>query len=81
VSRPTASKWLSELVDARVLRDFRIGRDRLFVNADFLEILVRDEPHVGAQQPNSSSPTLPTSAVAHIPEERRQLRLNTVLRR
>jgi len=51
VSRPTASKWLSELVDARVLRDFRIGRDRLFVNADFLEILVRDEPHAGAQQP------------------------------
>jgi hypothetical protein len=81
VSRPTASKWLSELVDARVLRDFRIGRDRLLVNADFLEILVRDEPPRRRPATNSSSPTLPTSAVAHIPEERRQLRLNTVLRR
>lgn len=51
VSRPTASKWLNELVDAGVLRDFKVGRDRLFVNAEFLEILVRDEPQAGAHQP------------------------------
>ncbi|MGB4780207.1 Fic family protein [Microbacterium sp.] len=44
VSRPTATKWLNELVDAGVLRDIRVGRERLFINGDFVDILARDEP-------------------------------------
>jgi Uncharacterized conserved protein len=44
VSRPTATKWLNELVSIGVLEDTRIGRDRLFINAAFLDLLVRDEP-------------------------------------
>ncbi|WOQ69164.1 Fic family protein [Microbacterium limosum] len=43
VSRPTATKWLNELVDAGVLRDVKAGRDRLFINHGFLEILTRDD--------------------------------------
>lgn len=43
VSRPTATKWLNELVAEGVLRDLRFGRDRLFVNHAFFEILLRDE--------------------------------------
>lgn len=43
VSRPTATKWLNELVDADVLRDVKIGRERLFINHGFLAILLRDE--------------------------------------
>lgn len=44
VSRPTATKWLNELVAAGVLRDVRVGRERLFINHEFLSILLRDEP-------------------------------------
>ncbi|RKR75785.1 Fic family protein [Frondihabitans australicus] len=44
VSRPTATGWLNALVEAGVLTDVRRGRDRLFVNGRFLELLVRDEP-------------------------------------
>ena len=39
VSRPTASKWLNELVGAGKLRDLRIGRERLFINHRFLDVL------------------------------------------
>ncbi|GAB2563198.1 Fic family protein [Leucobacter ruminantium] len=39
VSRPTASKWLRELGDAGKLRDLRVGRERLFINHRFLEVL------------------------------------------
>lgn len=39
VSRPTASKWLSELHAAGKLRDIRIGRERLFINHRFLGVL------------------------------------------
>ena len=44
VSRPTASGWLSALVDAGMLQDVKIGRDRLFINREFLQLLVRREP-------------------------------------
>ncbi|KAB1642146.1 Fic family protein [Gulosibacter chungangensis] len=39
VSRPTATKWLNELVEAGVLIDERIGRERLFINVQFLRAL------------------------------------------
>lgn len=43
VSRPTATHWLSALVEAGALRDMKIGRDRLFINTRFLNVLVRSE--------------------------------------
>lgn len=39
VSRPTASKWLNELVNSQVLTDLKIGRERLFINSRYLKIL------------------------------------------
>ena len=48
VSRPTATNWLNALVKAGVLMDVRSGRDRLFVNMKFLELLIRPEsPPIG----------------------------------
>lgn len=44
VSRPTATAWLNALVEADLLRDVRIGRDRLFINWEFLRLLSRHEP-------------------------------------
>ncbi len=41
VSRPTATNWLAALADAGLLRDHKVGRDRLFVNHEFLRLLVR----------------------------------------
>ncbi|RNI17977.1 Fic family protein [Flexivirga caeni] len=41
VSRPTATKWLEALVDAGLLADTKIGRDRLFVNRELTDLLVR----------------------------------------
>ncbi|MGU3432850.1 Fic family protein [Actinomycetes bacterium M1A6_2h] len=41
VSRPTATSWLSALAEAGMLQETKIGRDRLFVNRDFLQLLVR----------------------------------------
>ena len=43
VSRPTASSWLSALADNGMLQDVKIGRDRLFINREFLQLLVRRE--------------------------------------
>lgn len=43
VSRPTATKRLNELVELGVLRDVRLGRERLFINADFLALLMRED--------------------------------------
>jgi Fic family protein len=40
VSRPTAASWLNALVEADLLRDHKVGRDRLFVNHQFLRLLV-----------------------------------------
>lgn len=43
VSRPTAVSWLEAMVRANLLRDIKVGRDRLFLNQSFLDLLVRDE--------------------------------------
>ena len=43
VSRQTASGWLHALTDAGVLDDFKLGRERLFVNHEFLDVLTRPE--------------------------------------
>ena len=43
VARQTASTWLGQLVDADVLTTYQFGRERLFVNHRFLEVLLRDE--------------------------------------
>ena len=44
VSRPTATSWLSALADAGLLADIKVGRDRLFVNREFVELLTRRDP-------------------------------------
>lgn len=43
VSRPTATGWLNALVEAGVLFDIRVGRERLFINSAFVDVLTRDE--------------------------------------
>ena len=43
VSRPTATKWLSSLGNAGLLKDYKIGRERLFVNHEFVDLLSRRE--------------------------------------
>ncbi len=43
VSRQTASNWLHALVDAGLLIDAKVGRERLFVNHQFLDVLTRAE--------------------------------------
>lgn len=43
VSRQTASSWLHALTAAGVLRGLRVGREVLFVNHQFLEVLTRTE--------------------------------------
>jgi Fic family protein len=43
VSRQTASTWLHALVGAGLLADIKVGRERLFVNHEFLDVLTRSE--------------------------------------
>jgi len=43
VSRQTASTWLHTLVDAVLLHHVKVGRERLFVNHEFLDVLIRPE--------------------------------------
>lgn len=43
VSRQTASSWLHALVEAGLLTDVKIGRELLFVNDEFLNVLTRPE--------------------------------------
>lgn len=43
VSRQTASSWLHALVAAGLLNDAKIGRELLFVNHEFLNVLTRPE--------------------------------------
>lgn len=43
VSRQTASNWLHALVDAGLLIDSKVGRERLFVNHRLLDVLTRAE--------------------------------------
>lgn len=45
VSRPTATAWLGALSEAGMLQDVKIGRDRLFINREFLRLLARREPN------------------------------------
>lgn len=42
VSRPTATRWLADLATAGLVDDIKVGRDRLFVNRDFLSLLLSD---------------------------------------
>ncbi len=44
VSRPTATSWLNALADHGLLQPVKAGRDRLFINSEFLQLLVRPEP-------------------------------------
>ena len=43
VSRPTATSWLNDLTNAGILTARKFGRDRVFVNQRFLDILLRSE--------------------------------------
>ena len=43
VSRQTASTWLHALVTAGLLSDVKVGRELLFVNHEFLDVLTRAE--------------------------------------
>lgn len=43
VSRPTATGWLKSLEEEQVLTSVRVGRERLFVNTGFFELLMRTE--------------------------------------
>jgi len=43
VSRQTASSWLHALVAANLLSDIKVGREILFVNHEFLDVLTRPE--------------------------------------
>ncbi len=43
VSRQTASSWLHALADKGLLSDVKFGRDLLFLNREFLDVLTRSE--------------------------------------
>lgn len=43
VSRPTATNWLNALVRERVLIDIKAGRERIFINSKFFNLLMRPE--------------------------------------
>lgn len=43
VSRQTASSWLHTLVEAGLLSNVKVGRELLFVNHEFLDVLTRPE--------------------------------------
>lgn len=50
VSRPTATNWLNALKDNNVLVDVKVGRERLFINTRYMQLLVEEE------SPTSGSP-------------------------
>ncbi len=50
VSRPTATKWLTALLDAGVLMDYKAGRERIFINTRFMDLLIRDNADSGDQK-------------------------------
>jgi len=58
VSRPTATSWLNSLAEAGLLQTLRVGRDRLFINREFLQLLTRREP---LGEPDSFSKKVRTS--------------------
>lgn len=47
VSRPTATRWLADLAEAGLVDDIKIGRDRLFVNREFLSLLLSEAGGAG----------------------------------
>jgi len=51
ISRPTATTWLNELVDGGILLKLSVGRERLFVNTAFMEVLTREKPSNPAGEP------------------------------
>lgn len=55
VSRPTATSWLNALEQVGVLESVRVGRDRLFINTAYVDVLTRDE---GIEPRASAGPTL-----------------------
>jgi hypothetical protein len=44
VSRPTATSWLNALADNGMLENVNTGRDRLFINREFLRSLSDESP-------------------------------------
>ena len=44
VSRPTAAAWLRALADRHLLLELKAGREKLFINTRFLEVLTRKGP-------------------------------------
>lgn len=48
VSRPTATSWLNALSEAGMLMRVKVGRDVLFVNREFLELLTRRDAKAGS---------------------------------
>lgn len=41
---PASTRSSSALADTGLVQDLRLGRDRLFINREFLDLLVRREP-------------------------------------
>lgn len=58
VSRPTAAKMLNRLVDEGILHDFRSGRDRIFVNHRFMEVLTGVVPRQGSDSGSLDEPSV-----------------------
>ena len=51
ISRPTATTWLNELVEDGILLKLTVGRERLFVNTTFMDVLTRDEALATPKEP------------------------------
>lgn len=54
VSRPTATKWLKGLAEQGVLTEIQVGRELLFINHRFMDLLVRDEDTTDERRPADS---------------------------
>ncbi|HWH97262.1 MAG TPA: Fic family protein [Pseudolysinimonas sp.] len=50
VSRPTAATWLKHLAERGLLVEVKSGREKLFINSRFLELLTRQGPVVTAHR-------------------------------
>lgn len=48
---PTATSWLNALVEVGVLLKVPAGRERLYVNTAFMDLLTRDEGVAAAEAP------------------------------
>ncbi|MEO8562256.1 MAG: Fic family protein, partial [bacterium] len=54
-TRQSASRYLHGLVDAGVLREVRVGREKLFLNPRLMTLLTRDSDNGWGQSPGSES--------------------------